>query len=279
MKIAIFGVGLIGGSLGLDLKKRGFATQIIGVTRSEQSAKLSLELGLVDQIMSKEEAIKNADIIVLCVPVNILVSELLFVLDRIDNQIVVDMGSTKMNIITAIKNHPKRGRFVAAHPMAGTENSGPSAAFSGLFDNKICIICNKESSDKDAFDIIFKMFTVLGMNIKFMDAQAHDIHAAYVSHVSHISSFVLATTVLEKEKDEEAIFEMAGGGFESTVRLAKSSPEMWVQIFEQNKDNILEVMDTYIVNMYHFRNLINKNKFEELAQYMQNANQIKKILK
>lgn len=279
MKVAVFGIGLIGGSLAIDLKKRGFASEIIGVSRTEKSANKALELGLVDKILSKEAAIAVADIIILCVPVNILVEELLFVLDRVDNQIIVDMGSTKMNIISAIHHHPKRGRFVAAHPMAGTENSGPEAAFSGLFDGKTCIICDKEDSDKDAFKAVKTLFETLKMNIKYMDAKAHDMHAAYVSHISHISSFVLASTVLEKEKDEEAILEMAAGGFESTVRLAKSSPEMWSQIFEQNKDNILEVLDTYIEKMYHFRNLINKNKFVEVADFMKKANEIKKILK
>lgn len=279
MKVAIFGIGLIGGSLALDLKKRGFASQIIGVTRTDRTAQKALELKLVDIVLPKEEAIKAADLIILCVPVNILVEELLFVLNRINNQVIVDMGSTKLNIVSAIKNHPKRGRFVAAHPMAGTENSGPEAAFSGLFDQKTCIICDRQFSDKDAFEKVKVLFETLRMNIKYMDAFAHDMHAAYVSHISHISSFVLASTVLEKEKDEEAILEMAAGGFESTVRLAKSSPEMWSQIFEQNKDNILEVMDTYIEKMYHFRNLINKNKFVELADFMKKANQIKKILK
>lgn len=279
MKVAVFGIGLMGGSLAIDLKNRNFATEILGVTRTERSAKKALELGLVDRIVTKDQAIAEADIIVLCVPVNILVDELQYVLDRIEDAVVTDMGSTKGNIIEAVRNHPKRGRFVATHPMAGTENSGPEAAFSGLFDHKVCILCDVEDADVDAVEKVEQLFKILKMNIKYMDAKSHDIHAAYVSHVSHISSFVLASTVLEKEKDEEAILEMAGGGFESTVRLAKSSPEMWSQIFEQNKENILEVMDTYIEKMYHFRNLVNKNKFVELAGFMSEANEIKKILK
>ena len=279
MKVAVFGIGLMGGSLAIDLKNRNFATEILGVTRTERSAKKALELGLVDRIVTKDQAIAEADIIVLCVPVNILVDELQYVLDRIEDAVVTDMGSTKGNIIEAVRNHPKRGRFVATHPMAGTENSGPEAAFSGLFDHKVCILCDVEDADVDAVEKVEQLFKILKMNIKYMDAKSHDIHAAYVSHVSHISSFVLASTVLEKEKDEEAILEMAGGGFESTVRLAKSSPEMWSQIFEQNKENILEVMDTYIEKMYHFINLVNKNKFVELAGFMSEANEIKKILK
>ena len=214
------------------------------------------------------------------VPVNLLIDELLYVLDRVEpHQIITDMGSTKGHIIDAIKNHPNRKQYVASHPMAGTENSGPSAAISNLFNDKVCIICDKENSNLDAVELIEKMYQTLGMRIKYMDAHQHDMHAAYISHISHISSFVLAATVLEKEKDEEAILEMAAGGFESTVRLAKSSPEMWAPIFHQNKNYLLEVMDTYIEKMYHFRNLINKNKNEELKQFMKDANEIRKILK
>jgi prephenate dehydrogenase len=280
MKTVIFGMGLIGGSVAKDLRVRGFATEIIGVGRSEATNKKALELGLVDRVLPKEEAVKLADLIVLTVPVNVLISELLFVLDNIQaHQTVTDMGSTKGAIVDAVSRHKNRGRYVASHPMAGTENSGPTAAIHRLFDNKVCIICDKENADADALETVEKMYRCLNMNLKYMNAYQHDIHAAYVSHISHISSFVLAATVLEKEKDEEAILEMAGGGFESTVRLAKSSPEMWTPIFMQNKTNILEVLDTYIEKMYNFRNLINKGKSEELNQFMRNANQIKKILK
>ena len=280
MKVAIFGIGLIGGSAAIDLRAAGFCTEIIGVGRSEQNCKLALELGLVDKIVSKEEAIEQADLIILTVPVNVLIDELKFVLDRVQpHQVITDMGSTKGIIIDAIKDHPNRKQYVASHPMAGTENSGPSAAISDLFKGKVCIICDKENSNIEAVELIEKMYTVLGMRLKYMDAHQHDMHAAYISHISHISSFVLAATVLEKEKDEEAILEMAGGGFESTVRLAKSSPEMWAPIFQQNKNYLLEVMDTYIEKMYHFRNLINKNKNEELKEFMNSANEIRKILK
>ncbi len=280
MKVAIFGIGLIGGSAAKDLRAAGFCTEIIGVGRSEQNCKLALELGLVDKIVSKEEAIDQADLIILTVPVNVLIDELKFVLDRVQpHQVITDMGSTKGIIIDAIKDHPNRKQYVASHPMAGTENSGPSAAISDLFKGKVCIICDKENSNTEAVELIEKMYTVLGMRLKYMDAHQHDMHAAYISHISHISSFVLAATVLEKEKDEEAILEMAGGGFESTVRLAKSSPEMWAPIFQQNKNYLLEVMDTYIEKMYHFRNLINKNKNEELKEFMNSANEIRKILK
>lgn len=280
MKVAIFGIGLIGGYAAKDLRAANFCSEILGVGRSQKSCDMALELGLVDKIVSKDEAIAQADLIILTVPVNILIDELKYVLDRVQpDQVITDMGSTKGIIIDAIKDHPNRKQYVASHPMAGTENSGPSAAISNLFKGKVCIICDKENSNADAVALIEQLYNTLGMRIKYMDAHQHDMHAAYISHISHISSFVLAATVLEKEKDEEAILEMAGGGFESTVRLAKSSPEMWAPIFQQNKNYLLEVMDTYIEKMYHFRNLINKNKNEELKEFMSSANEIRKILK
>ncbi|MFN8237418.1 MAG: prephenate dehydrogenase [Chitinophagales bacterium] len=280
MKVAIIGIGLIGGSAAIDLRTANFASAYWGVGRSKVNCDLALQLGLVDKILSKEEAVQQADLIVLTVPVNSLIEELKWVLDRIQpHQTVTDMGSTKGHIIDAIKDHPNRNRYVPSHPMAGTENSGPGAAIPNLFRNKVCIICDKENSDTDAVTLVENLYRVLGMRLKYMDAHQHDMHAAYISHISHISSFVLASTVLEKEKDEEAILEMAGGGFESTVRLAKSSPEMWAPIFHQNKIYLLEVMDTYIEKMYHFRNLINKNKNDELLDFMKQANEIRKILK
>lgn len=280
MKIAIFGIGLIGGSVAIDLRAAHFCTEILGVGRTQKNNELALHLGLVDKIVSKEEALEQADLIILTVPVNSLVDELIYILNNIQpHQTVTDMGSTKGTIIDAIKDHPNRKQYVASHPMAGTENSGPAAAIPHLFEGKVCIICDKENSNKKSVQLVESLYETLGMHLKYMDAHQHDMHAAYISHISHISSFVLAATVLEKEKDEKAILEMAGGGFESTVRLAKSSPEMWAPIFQQNKNYLLEVMDTYIEKMYHFRNLINKNKNEELKQFMTSANEIRKILK
>ncbi len=280
MKVAIFGIGLIGGSLAKDLRASKFASELIGVENSDSHRRKALELGLVDRIETRELAVAEADLIVLTVPVNALIDELNFVLSNIKPfQTVTDMGSTKGVLIDAVKSAPNRGRYVAAHPMAGTEFSGPTAAVSGLFRDKICIFCDVENSDSDAVESVESLYQSLGMDIKLMESHQHDMHAAYISHISHISSFVLAATVLEKEKDEEAIFEMAGGGFESTVRLAKSSPQTWSPIFQQNKGYLLEAIDTYIEKMYHFRNLINKNKFAELEKFMSEANEIKKILK
>ena len=280
MKVAIFGIGLIGGSIAKDLRESGFSSELLGVEQSPSHAQTALDLGLVDKIVSKETAVAEADLIILTVPVNALVDELIYVLGNMKpTAVVTDLGSTKGIIIDGIKDAANRNRYVASHPMAGTEYSGPSAAISKLFDGKICIICDRENSDDDAVELVEMMYDKIGMRIKYMDAHQHDMHAAYISHIAHISSFVLAATVLEKEKDEEAIFEMAGGGFESTVRLAKSSPETWTPIFQQNRDYLLEVMDTYIEKMYHVRNLINKKKYAELNKFMSEANEIKKILK
>lgn len=279
MKIAVFGMGLMGGSAAIDLRKRGFGKAFIGVGRSEKSNQLAIELGIVDKVEDKMTALKEADLILLAVPVNILIEELKFVLDHMKNTAVVtDMGSTKFKIVEAVKNHPKRKRYVASHPMAGTEYSGPNAAFSGLYDGKVAIICDKENSDEDASELVENMYKTLGMRILYMDAKSHDLHAAYVSHVSHITSFVLGATVLEKEKSEKAIMAMAGGGFESTVRLAKSSPEMWSQIFEQNAENITEVLDTYIKKITDFRDKIKSGDYEYLKTFMAATNDIKRIL-
>ncbi len=279
MTIGLIGIGLIGGSLGLDLKERGFADRVIGCSRRISTAQKAKDLGLIDEVYEKDELIKTADLILISVPVNVLVDELLYVLDRNSNAVIADMGSTKTSIIEAISEHPNRARFVATHPMAGTENSGPEAAFKGLFDEKVAIICDKENTDNDAVALIEKMLETLNMKIRYMGAKEHDMHAAYVSHISHISSFVLSSTVLDKEKSEKAILDMASGGFESTVRLAKSSPQMWSQIFEQNANNMLEVLDTYINKMQYFRNCIAEGKFGELESFMKEANAIKKILK
>lgn len=279
-KVAILGMGLIGGSAGIDLKQRGFASEIIGVGRSAANIAKALELGLADKMVSKQEAVQEADVIILAVPVNILIDELKFVLDNMrPDAVVTDMGSTKAKMVEAVQNHPLRKRYVASHPMAGTEFSGPTAAFSGLFDGKVSIICDKENSDSDAVEIVENLYRALGMKLLYMDAVSHDLHAAYVSHVSHITSFVLGATVLEKEKSEKAILSMAGGGFESTVRLAKSSPEMWSQIFEQNADNIVEVLDTYIDKMTVFRQKIKEGDFDYLKNFMAETNDIKRILK
>lgn len=280
MKAAIIGLGLIGGSLAYDLQQLHWIKTIVGVEKDAINAKVALRLGIVPEIETFEQAVKTADLIILAIPVNVVQVLLPKVLDLVKKDaVVVDLGSTKNKLINCVKNHINRSRYVAAHPMAGTEYSGPQAALKGLFKKSICILCEIENSDKDAIIITEKMFRDIGMNIKYMSAKQHDLHAAYVSHISHISSFVLAETVLDKEKDEQAIFDMAAGGFSSTVRLAKSSPDMWMPIFKQNAENLSEVLNTYIKNMVKFREMINEENEEGLLNMMKKANNISKIIK
>ena len=227
-KIAIVGVGLIGGSLALQLHEKKISSKLTGAEINEFHAQKALELELVDEILPIDDAIQQSEVIILATPVDNLVTLLPHVLNKITNQIVIDLGSTKSQLIEAVKDHPKRSRYVAAHPMWGTEYSGPQAAVKGAFEKVAVVICNASDSDTDALEWTKKMFGKIGMRLLEMEARAHDLHAAYVSHISHITSFALANTVLEKEREEEAIFELASAGFESTVRLAKSNPAMWV---------------------------------------------------
>ena len=279
MTITIVGIGLIGGSMALSLKDYGFANHIIGVSRRPETGQKALELGLVDEILPLEEAIKKADIVIVATPVDLYVTILPTILDLIDNQIVIEVGSTKKIVIEAIKNHPKRANFVATHPMAGTEHSGPEAAIHDLFKNKLCVLCDTEDSKPEFVTKIEQMYQAIGMRIAFMNSTDHDRHTAYISHISHICSFALALTVLEKEKDEEAIFNLASTGFESTVRLAKSNPDTWVPIFRQNRDNVLSVLDEYINNLLKFKGLMLADSYEKLHEFFEEANKIKKILK
>ncbi len=278
-RIAIIGVGLIGGSLALQLHEKKLSSKLIGVDANEEHAKKALELELVDETLSLDEAIQQSDVIVLAVPVDTMVSLLPVILNKIDNQVVLDLGSTKSQLIEAIKNHPKRGRYVATHPMWGTEYSGPAAAVRGAYENKAVIICNAEESDADALEWTKHMYKKIGMHLLEMEAKAHDLHAAYVSHISHITSFALANTVLEKEKEENAIFELASAGFESTVRLAKSNPAMWVPIFMQNKENVLDVLKEHIAQLQRFKESIEKDDNEYLMRLIEKANKIRRIIK
>jgi len=280
MTVAVVGIGLIGGSLMIDLRKRGFADRIIGVDASLQHQNIAKLCGLVDETDSLENAVDRSDLIILSTPVNTNCIMLPEILDRIDGtlKVVTDMGSTKASIARISMNHPARGRFVALHPMAGTEFSGPLAAIGRLFDYKTAIICDPELSDKDALDIIENMLAILNMKKVYMNSSDHDIHVAYVSHISHITSFSLALSVLEKEQEEQNIMTLAGGGFESTVRLAKSNAETWAPIFLENAEYIMEVMDTYIEKMNLFREMISRRDIEGLKSLMEEANKIRKIL-
>ena len=278
--ITIVGVGLISGSFSLALKEKGLVKNVIGVSRTEASIKKALDLGLIDEALPLKEAVIKSDLIYVAIPVDATVTVIREIMDMItDKQIVADAGSTKHALCAALANHPIRKRFVATHPMWGTEYSGPEAAVKNAFVGRSCVICEKEKSAPDAVATMENIYKELGMHLVYMNADAHDLHAAYVSHISHITSFALANTVLEKEKEEDAIFELAGGGFESTVRLAKSSPAMWAPVFMQNRENVLDVLNEHITQLRKFKSCLEKENYEYLWELMENANKIKRILK
>lgn len=278
-RIAIVGIGLIGGSLAIQLHEKKISSRLIGVDASKAHEAKALELELVDEVLPLDEAIANSDVVVLAIPVDKMTDLLPKVLDKVTHQVVLDLGSTKSQLIEAVKVHSQRGRYVATHPMWGTEYSGPAAAVRGAFEDKAVIICNEEESDADAVEWVKQMYKKIGMHLLSMEAKAHDLHAAYVSHISHITSFALANTVLEKEKEDQAIFELASAGFASTVRLAKSNSNMWVPIFLQNKVHVLDVLDEHIEQLKKFRNSIANEKGSELKGLIENANEIRRILK
>ena len=279
MNITIIGLGLIGGSIGLSLRKTSAGNHFIGVDNSLAHIQEALQLGLIDEVMEMEDAIEKASIIIIAIPVDATLDLLPRILDKVSKQVVMDVGSSKKLICDAVQGHSNRGRFVASHPMWGTEFSGPSAAVSNGFRGKAAVLCNIHLSDPDAREMVASIYENLGMHIIQMDAASHDIHTAYISHVSHITSFALANTVLEKEKEDDKIFELASGGFESTVRLAKSNPEMWVPIFRQNKENVLDVLNEHISQLRKFKSCLEKDNFEYLAELIANANTIRRILK
>ena len=279
MRLAVVGIGLMGGSIALSLKKKGFVSHVIGVDQNIEHQQQALQLGIVDEIMSLEDAVTSSDIIALATPVNVAESLLPTILNLVNKQVVFDLGSTKESIVNVANAHSNKGRFVPTHPMWGTEFSGPTAAQTDAFIDKATVICNKSQVDPDALLIIEQMYVQLGMHILYMDAIKHDIHVAYISHISHITSFALANTVLEKEKESDAIFELASGGFESTVRLAKSNAEMWVPIFMQNKENVLDVLNEHISQLRKFKASLEKENPDYLLELIQNANKIKRILK
>jgi prephenate dehydrogenase len=279
MKVAIIGTGLIGGSMALVLRDLGIATHVIGVDANEEHRKIAVELGIVDETAELKYAIRRSDLVVVAIPVHAAEEMLPKILDEVSQQVVMDVSSTKGNIIKAIAGHPNRKRFVATHPMWGTEYSGPEAAVHDAFKGKVTVISAREDSDKDAVEMVENIYRQMGMTLIYMDPAAHDLHAAYVSHISHITSFALANTVLEKEREEDTIFAMASAGFESTVRLAKSNPAMWVQIFMQNRENVLDVLNEHISQLRKFKSCLEKENETYLEELIVNANKIRKILK
>ena len=279
MKITIVGVGLIGGSMALKLKSRGFVSYVYGVDQNENHLIEAKNLGIIDEISSLENAVSQSELVIIAIPVDSARKILPNVLDLInENQTVMDAGSTKHGIVEAIRNHPMRKRFVAFHPMWGTENSGPKSAIPESFSGKAAVICNREESAEDALKTVEKLAEILDMHLIYMNAEDHDIHTAYISHISHITSYALANTVLEKEREEDTIFQLASSGFSSTVRLAKSHPEMWVPIFKQNKENVLDVLNEHISQLRKFKSALEKENYELLEELIRNANKIRGIL-
>nr|WP_321235855.1 prephenate dehydrogenase [uncultured Psychroserpens sp.] len=277
-RIYIIGVGLIGGSLALDIKSHNAHAKVYGIDSNEKHLEEALQLNIIDEKATYEN-LKDADLVVLSIPVDKAVVELPKILDTIsDNALVIDVGSTKLPVCKAVENHEKRRNFLATHPIAGTEFSGPKAAIHHLFQKKTNIICEVEKTTFKLQEKALQIFSDLGMRIRYMNPEAHDKHIAYVSHLSHISSFMLGKTVIEKEKNERDIFDMAGSGFESTVRLAKSSPAMWAPIFKQNRTNVIETLDEYINNLKQFKALMEADNFEEIYNEMKSTNHIKDIL-
>ena len=278
MNVFVIGLGLIGGSLALDIQQEIENVIVFGIDTNEAHVKKALELDIINKSANFED-LKNADLVIVSIPVDASLSVLPKVLDTInDNCLVIDAGSTKEQICEAVKNHSKRRNFLATHPIAGTEFSGPTAAIKNLYRGKTNIICEVEKTAFKLQERALAIFSKIGMRIRYMDAKSHDKHIAYVSHLSHISSFMLGKTVIEKEKNERDIFDMAGSGFASTVRLAKSSPAMWAPIFLQNKSNILETLDEYINNLQEFKTLLEDDNFSAMYAEMENTNHIKQIL-
>jgi prephenate dehydrogenase len=279
MVISVIGVGLLGGSFALGLREKYPNVRFVGVDKSSVNQKIALAKGIVDDIVSLEEALQISELNVLATPVDAITSLLPHMLDLVpEGKTIMDLGSTKELVCRLADSHPKRDQFVAVHPMAGTENSGPGAAFKELLMGKNVIICDKEKSNPDSLGLVETFLRDVGMKIHYMLPVEHDLHLAYVSHLSHISSFALGLTVLDKERDEKAIFDMASTGFSSTVRLAKSSPQMWAPIFDQNKTNVSKALGDYIELLKKFKEAIDGEDLDTSLNYMTRANDIGRIL-
>ena len=284
MKIGVIGLGHRGGSMAIDLRRRGFASEFLGVDADPLNASAAEKMGLVDRIVTLEECIDQSDMVIVAVPVGAALKLLPGILDRFEqtgakDKIVVDVCSTKELLARSVKYHPCRRQYVASHPMSGTEYSGPWAAKPGLFDGRAGIICDSQESDPKAVRVVEELYQALNMRLIYMNSSNHDVHTAYVSHVSHVTSFALALTVLDKEKDEKHIFDLASGGFSSTVRLAKSGASMWTPILMQNRDNVLHVMDTYIEKMQAFRQALASDDEDAVRNLIEEANKIRRIIR
>jgi len=279
MKVTIIGIGLMGGSLAISLNEKGMATEIRGIDASPENCRKALELGLVDRIVDFDAVAEDTDLIVLATPVNVIPTQAVKILNKVsERHVVMDLGSIKGELGEVISQHPRRGRFVATHPMWGTEKSGPESAVKGAYTGRTVVICDRELSDVDALATVEGVYRDIGMPISYMSSEEQDIHSAYISHISHVSAYALALTVLEKEREENRIFELASSGFDSTVRLAKSSPAMWVPILMHNKYNVLDVLREHIHQLQIFRKMLENDDHNGLTAAIEKANTIKKII-
>lgn len=277
--VAIVGLGLIGGSVAIDLRRRGYADRILGVERAPLHAEAALRLGLVDAVLPLADAVRQTDLVVLATPVDAALALLPVILDQVDRQAVTDLCSTKRALAEVVAQHPRRARYLGSHPMAGTENAGPWAAVPNLFDGKVAILCDAEAAAPDVREQVASFYRALFMRIAYMDALRHDLHVAYVSHLSHVSAYALALTVLDKERDETHIFNLAGGGFSSSARLAKSGAAMWRPIFESNREPVLEAIDSFMAKLGDFRAAIAEGDDARLTAQIDAANQIRRVLR
>ena len=278
MKVACIGLGLIGGSFALSLKMNFPEIQRFGLDQNEEHLEKALRLNIIDEALKKED-LSKMDVIVVSIPVD----KANFVIKEILNKVhpkalVMDMGSTKGELCTAISEHPRRDQFLAAHPIAGTEFSGPEAAFASLFLNKTMIFCDVNATQTHLVELAKSLIAPLEMTIKYMDSKDHDKHLAYVSHLSHISSFMLGKTVLKVEQNDKNIFDLAGSGFASTVRLAKSNPVTWTAIFKENKEEVLQALEEYIQNLKIFQEKLETEDYQEIQQQLADINKLKPIL-
>lgn len=279
MTIAVVGVGLMGGSFARDLRKASPTNKIIGCDTSEAHAATALALGLVDEMVALDAAIARADVLLLSVPVDVITTLLPRILDQVNaHQTVIDLGSTKGSIVASVNHHPHRDRFVAAHPMAGTEDSGPEAAVEGLFKDKTVLLCDLDWSAPDACRVALEIFHAVGMKFEFMSATQHDRHAAYVSHLSHVVAYALSLAVQSEEKAGYAVPRLAGGGFASTVRLAKSSPTMWVPIFQQNREAVINSIEVFSARLTEFKRCLEEGDWSTLEHLIREANAIRELL-
>ena len=275
MNVAIVGLGLMGGSLALSLKKLDFIDEVVGSDHNIQHQKDAIKLNLVSKIVEFKD-VKKYDVVFLAIPVDGIIAALQNLTNLDADTTIIDMGGTKSKILNSTPQSIRKN-FVAAHPMTGTEFFGPHAALDGLYEDKVVVLCDLEDSGKHQQKVSRKIFKALGMKKYFMKAHEHDRHAAFISHMPHAISYSLANTVMKQEKKEN-ILALAAGGFRSMSRLAKSSPNMWEDIFRQNKSNILEAINLFEDELKILKQSVEDDNWNELNKLMSAGKKLHDIL-